>query len=349
MDFTLRIFFIGLIAFVPIEDKDKGDKLVVLLVEAREDAVSYDGRHIPRHIPLMHYSCRNRPGFQCTADETDPAVREDLKKTFGKEDGEFLKAGVLRLAEVEISLKEELEDKFKSRGDFGKCSPGVIKKPDGEATKDVSWFPDMLQIAVEKDHAQINPACIDEQASPPADLVVSRGIFKFGELVSAKLLWEAAHYLPYAFKPVRDPSDPLKCGQSLVSRASLNIPVSGCEATIDLRPYGAPESEGKKITLVPVDCNAPNAEVKVYISNRMECVKWNLGPPCNSAAPCCEDKHAQYEDGPHFELFYKLSAVKVPDEQKPIPFPHPLAVFPGGGDGDDRVICPTPRFWAEVK
>jgi len=343
--FTLELVLAGLIALVPSQD---GTKLTILLVESRSEFTASDGTKIPPHRPLLTYSCDDRPNGVCTASESMPANLALLAKTWGRTPfPSSTNTGVLPLEGVEISLGGDFSvdpgfrmvTQDRLRFDFDGSPKHTI--PQTGESRDVSWIADMRRVSPTV--AKANAACVNDQV-PPTDRVVARGSFLNGELSVKKLLFGGD--ASFGFLPLQAtgglPRAECSCGQALADRTALALNVKGCSASIIIKQFGQ-ASELYHIDLSPKDCDTnPNTKVTVYLSNRMECAQWDL----STDPPTCLDEHAQpdHDKGQHFEIYYKISDPVPSLTKRPVPL---MILKPqAGGDGDDRPICPQPRFSA---
>jgi len=336
--FTLEIIFAGLVALVPSQDNSK---LTMLLVEAQQPT-EIGGVHIPAHRPLMIYRCVDRPtGCESSLEQGDQAV-DRLHKTWeiSPFDDTSTEVGVLELNRVEIELGGALETGFRKIDHDRKTFPGGGAKhriPDPEEARDISWIIDMNNI-VSPAAAKINSSCLE--TSPPADLIVSRSTFTSGEVAVKRILFDGG--AAYTFKLPGEQSDERRsCGQALADRTAISIAVKDCSpVTITLRSFDGFGS--RKIDILPKDCGLNlNAKVAVFISNRMECSMWKSG----AKIPDCLDAHAVNSKGEHFLLYRKISA--APPGVEGWPLPDRVLAPQGNGDGNDRPICPQPKFSAQ--
>jgi hypothetical protein len=311
MSFTLKLIFIGSIAFAPNASQDS---MEAILVNAVDESFASDGSMIHRHFPIIIYNCKNRVGG-CTAEDAAVAARSSLKATWGFPDISAL--GVRQITFSDVSLK----------GAF----------PERTLSIELDKLAKMTSISSKA--AKLDP---DVGLNNEQKLAIGRVILNNGTAVVNKLAMGGTQR--YRFKPLRAATPATVTPQVLVDRVAVNVVVSGSEVELDLVPFGGG-------TPVPIRLRSitpnPNEEVVVYISNKMECTTFKqptppLAGPVNipvlvERSPLCDDSFAKppADKGQHFELFYELSMTRPPLRLRPVP-----ALVDGPINGDDRPICP---------
>lgn len=229
--FTLRVFFLDLLAFVP-----HPEGMWVLLPDGREGGVRHDGTVIERHFPVVLFDTKQR-------NESDwPTVKARLKLE-GDRIGEIW---ALEREEVRISS----ETKVLSRGiEMASGNPGSTL-PSEIDRSDFSWIPNMEIIAPES--AQIDPECL---AMPvQTEKLISRMWIPGGRLntcrfAGRKLVNHPAEVIPFEFK-ADDHSAARGPAHAIADLAVVEIDIEGECVSIEAVPFGS-DNIARSIKLHP--------------------------------------------------------------------------------------------------
>ncbi|HKH47667.1 MAG TPA: hypothetical protein VKM72_23670 [Thermoanaerobaculia bacterium] len=180
MTFILRIFFMGLVAFVPNRD---GTELTVLLVETRPGQVASNGSAIALHHPMLLARAAECRGDCGTAAGVDPHL---LFPEDGAAAASYLAAALEHgaawrldgsdLSIVDAGAREHgpLEMQLGDIADLGRIAPGFgVVKPDLLAPR------------------------------PPQNLIAARFRLRSGKVRPYRFVREDGKVLPIEFKPLQ--------------------------------------------------------------------------------------------------------------------------------------------------
>lgn len=312
MEIILRIYFIGLIAFVPSQD---GSETTIILERARDRHQASDGHHIEPHLPLLlaRGDCQGdcRDNSRRIADFIfSPPGRPNTRASLRQLDQALEGGGAWILDDVELTL-----DIPTVTGDAPKPLTYSLDKagPPKSVTsalpsnsieaRDFAWIADMATIA--PDAAVINPAILS--STPPQGLVAARLVLDQGTLSTYSLLEVEGDIVQVAFQPTRADKasvPPRAFGNWMAFDISLSPEACELGVGISARPFA--HGEQRRMTIKP-ECT-PGSVVEVALINL---------PPWYEAR---SESSQPSPYGPHFELFYKL-AQQPPSEPSMRPVP----------------------------
>lgn len=226
MTFILRIFFMGLIAFVP--DRD-GKELTVLLVETRPEQAASNGSAIALHHPMLlarAAECRGQCGI---AEGIDPHL---LFPKDGAAAAGYLAAALDRgaawiLDDADLSIARtrgdgKLELQLGDVADLGRIAPGsgVVK-------------PELLA------------------ARPPQGLIAARFRLRSGKVRPYRFVGEDGKLLPIDFKPLNGGRPAQGAPRTLADWMIAEIEVTGDSVEIVEARFGGAGT--RRIRLTPQD------------------------------------------------------------------------------------------------
>ena len=306
MIFTLRIFFIGLIAFVPSQD---GKELTVLLVETRPGHVASDGSLIPPHHPMLlarAAECRGHCGIDEGIDPLllfpkDSAADAHLAAaldagaawTLDGSDLSIVDAGS-RKASASLSLQGHPRQ------------PGaplaLSRNPEGN-TMDFDYVADLSRIVPSA--GVVDPDVLARL--PQRRLITARLRLRSGKVGTCRLVHVDGEVHSFDFKSLRrdcakqerGSSQLLAAPQPLADWVAAEIEVSGPEVEIVETRFAS--GEIRTIRLAPQD-------------GLVELAVLNIPDP-----PSEEELPEHHEADRHFELYYKLAQKPLPPCQWPVP------------------------------
>ncbi len=306
MDFILRIYFIGLIAFVPSE---VSLKTTIIIEQARDGHKTADGHHIEPHLPLL--LARGDCAGDCRPDQeriasflydlpTEPNLQASMRQLDQTLDG----GGAWVLDDVEISLDLPSLANTKSRVlEYGPSLPTTARMPsDSAQARSFGWVADMRRVAPAS--ATIDPRIY--AGAPSLGLVAARFIADRGSLWSYRLVEVDGKIASLGFQPAAaDRTSPH--ARAYADWVALDIPISqeSCKqgVTITARPTGSglPQS----MTIKP-DCTKEVAEFAFVNLPSWQAARRS---PVTHPSPF----------GPHFELYYKLANHWPEPANRPVP------------------------------
>lgn len=333
MSFILRIYFLGLIAFVPNEE---GDRMTALVVNVRDAYYATDGTRFPPHFPALLAPAGRCQG-ECIEDlqnvanhlfdrgtiSSSPESLRQLKGFLGGGGAWAINGEEITIdlptdpRETRSGLKMVLDQRPSVRLS-GALPPSLPKTPsEGE---DFSWVAEIGQILPEA--AQVDPDCLGNNEK---DLIAGRMRLTTGTAKTYRLV-QFKDLLPqFSFQPLVSSSKPAAYSQGLAEIVAVDIPVSGCEVTLTARKIGSCETRSMKLS--PSDCNSGQV---------LEIALVNL--PDDLFRPRGEQAHAHGEPsnvGTHFELFYELSDRRPSWRQRVVPTANAEGVSPRSVDPAD--------------
>jgi hypothetical protein len=191
MSFVLRIFFSGLIAFVPSPD---GKELTVLLLNGGHPYTLSDGARLEHHRPLLLARAAHCEGSCGT---TDAEIAHYLFPDPSEERAghslqqALLGGGAWQLDGIELSIKPSGADAKTSPSDLElrqtvqldkNGRPGLIPKTSQER-EDFRWVPDLTTI--DPSIGGLNPVVLS--LHPPTDLIAARLTLTHGKVFTYRL------------------------------------------------------------------------------------------------------------------------------------------------------------------
>lgn len=310
MEFLLRIYFIGLIAFIPSQD---GRELSVLVLDGRQGYSVSDGTRMDRHEPLLLMlaeactgPCRNNVQeianfvFQGRARTPDPS--EDLRRLLAAIRG----GGAWKLDDSEITFNPVGESsrtgaqlQIRRRPPNQRAS--VSKLPSSlEEAEDFGWVADITKVvpwagAVDSDVLAAKP----KKALISARMKLTEGLVKSQRLVGIE-----NKVVALSFRPL-EPSPTIEStySQALTEWVVAEIPFSGKGVRITDTSFK--DGKSRSIEL------APEGERKV-----VEVAVINL--PAGSFFADSRDLSDEARNvGKHFERYYEL--LSRPPRWRPVP------------------------------
>jgi hypothetical protein len=311
MGFILKVYILGLVAFLPSPD---GTEMTVLMVDARDGYALSDGTWMETHEPLLLARAA-----RCQGDCRDGfhEVAEYLYQGRPEENVRQLESAILGGATWPLDGSElsfQIPTEGSSRGVAGLQIRG--HDPSGgdptqlqgvsQTPREVGHFDWVAEIAaLEPGAGMIDPDVLAER--PEKGLIVARMKLATGEIRTERLVTLENQVVELKFRPLRREKWPSRYSQALADRVVAEISVPGCEVILkEDRFDGAP---GRSITLAPEACDG---EVVV------EVVLVNLPHDSFAATP---SKRPREEIGKHFEMFYELAYLRPPNHLRPVPFP----------------------------
>ncbi len=327
MDIIIRIFFIGLIAFVPNED---GSEMTVVVERARDGHQTSDGHRVEPHLPLLFTrapcsgDCRPNPARIASFVYELPG-RRNPRASLRQLDHALAGGGAWILDDVELVFEIPRQKGTDSHsltfGPSGSTSLAYVGPVSGplpktaEEARAFGWIAHMGRIAPES--AQIEPDVLG--ADPTLGLVAARMKIDRGSLQTYTLAEYEGRTAQLGFQPIPATS-PARPPQAYAHWVSLDIPIdaSTCSSGFNIRAQPLGVGDGRVMSLKP-SCE-PGSVTEIAIVNLPA---WEEARQSDIQVPSTT--------GPHFELYYKLSATPIEDAKRAIPVlvpPNPLT--PGG-------------------
>ncbi|MCU1350532.1 MAG: hypothetical protein JWO56_3562 [Acidobacteria bacterium] len=298
-DVILRIFFSGLMAFVPSQD---GKELTVLVVNTSHDMKLADGQPLPHHTAILLARASACEPAPCPA--RDASIAKLLfAGTTGERAADSLQnavggGGAWVLASSDLSLPgatAPLDIRANARGRTAKGSLQSVPTTPNERA-DFSWVPHLTAIAPAI--GEIKPELLGKH--PPAALVAARLRLRSGSIITYSMIRVDGKVRPIHFNIAPGAPD-VPFAQALANwvEAEIHVPgdavelvetnfQTGATRTIKLRPQG----------------------------NVVELAVLNFPP---FVAPAPGSKQPLPRRGQHFEVYYDLMTAPPAKGQRPVP------------------------------
>jgi len=296
MDFVLRIFFSGLIAFVPSADRKE---LTVLLLETHGHALS-DGAPLAHHKPVLLARAQSCKG-DCNAQDAEIAeyFYADLSDSQAASalDEALQGGGAWVLDNSDLSVGGTASGNLSLRRSAGqnKLVPGSSSE-----RQDFTWVADLRKIV--PGLGELNPALF--AARPPKAIVAARLRLTSGEVSTYSLIRVGAELQPIHFRSAASKSD-APYEQAVANWVVAEIPAAGDSIQLLARNFDDPQKQ-RSMTLTPIK----EKERRVVEIAVLNVPPFRVPTPGARPAP---------QPGRHFEVFYDLAKNPPPANQRPIP------------------------------
>ena len=332
MTFVLRIFFIGLIAFVPSRD---GKELTVLLVETHPGHKTSDGTLIAPHQPMLLARAAKCWGH-CGITDPDLAGYFFQKDQQGQEESP---AHANRRLESALSSGAawKLDGSDLTLVD-AQPSRAALRLQTGKAAEPTNFN----RIA---DLGQIVPAAGTADPDllacrPQKGLIAGRLRLRTGKVWTYRLLRVDGEVLPFEFKTLKGEDEKtVSSQQPIADWVAAEVEISGDSVEIVENHFGCEEI--RTIRLAP-----ENGLVELALMNIPP------PPPEDSGG-----SHPAQESATHFEMYYDLAREQLPPDRRPVPYAVHQPLSPSSGPeprsillerlklGDpkgfyERILCP---------
>lgn len=292
MDFLLRIFFSGLVAFVPSTD---GRELTVLLLDTHGRAVA--GRpKIEHHNPMLIARADGCVG-DCTGDRAKVAgflfadrpasqAADALTTAIGS-------GGVWALDDVDLSIRNAgLKPALAlNRGGAGQPIPA-----DAAERRGFGWVPDLRKVLPTL--GTLKPALFAPR--PPEGVVVARLRLKSGNVFTYSLIRVDDQVVPIHFRAHGSKRD-VPHAQAVAGWVAADIRVPGDTVEIVAKDFDSGKERVMKLTTR---------------SGLMEMAILNLP---HFEVPQPGVRRPTPQPGNHFEVFYDLAQKPAARTQRPVP------------------------------
>ncbi|HEX7677999.1 MAG TPA: hypothetical protein VF713_07745 [Thermoanaerobaculia bacterium] len=299
-DVILRIFFSGLMAFVPSKD---GKELTVLVVSGSHSMQLADGTAMPLHMPiLLARASHCEDPDPCPA--SDPTIAKFLfagkpaERAADSLRAAVLGGGAWQLSNSDFSLPAAtapLDVRRNARGRTAKGQPLQVPRTAKERA-DFSWVPDMTSIA--PDSGEIKPELLGEH--PPAGLIAARFRLRSGSVITYSMIRVDGKVRPIHFNVAPGAAE-VPYAQAAANWVQAEIHVPG--DAVDLVETNFQTGAERTIKLRPVE-----GIVELAVLNF---------PPF--VAPAAGSKQPLPKRGQHFEVYYDLMTTPPAKGQRPVP------------------------------
>jgi hypothetical protein len=304
--FLLKIFFSGLIVFVPSQ---QGKEVTVLLVNLGHDYQLSDGTTVPHHKPLLLAR-----GGSCVGDcpTRDAGIANFLYSDQPETAVDALEQAVTGGGAWELGASDLTIRKGCSRdGAYSALSvrenartvvdgqPDIIPTTAAER-EDFSWVTQLRKLC--PTGCDLNPALLGPQ--PPAGLVAARLHLRGGTLFTYAIARNGSNVMPVQFERLDGVGGPSPYEQAIATWVEADINISG--TTVEISEQSFDGTPGRSMSL------APNAQ------NIVEVAVLNLPP---FAPPPAAGTIPHPGAGKHFEAYYDLLQTPPAKDARAVPQP----------------------------
>lgn len=343
--FVLRIYFLGLMSFVP-DPLDQ--EMQVLVLDAQTNSYLTENSSIEHHPPLL--MARGRCEGDCGAQEANEiAALIAPNSTSGPEaranlDRVLQGGGAWLLSNSELSLSPSTAQ-GKAAGETTSQGNPVALTLDTEELRAFHWVVKLKDL-VGEEYSQIDPVLLTNGASDPR--LAARLRLSEGHLRSRTLFKVGDQIAPVAFRSAAVSKEVAAASDS----AMLEVEIDAQE--VEIIATDSLSGHSRRMRLSP---DEPGGVVEVAL----------LNAPVSSYDPVEVGQRSATSPKPghHFELYYDLAQSPAPKQMRPIPHlgnipkkttlvarPDPntfsdllqaIGLVEGRG-AYDRVLCPLSCF-----
>ncbi len=318
MSFMLRIYFLGLIAFVP---DPSGKQMTALLVDTSHAGHASCGEHsVPLHQPVLLARAGSCQG-ECSADSDiaslvfgSKALSEDPVESLNLLRQALRNGSSWKLDNVILTLQTgdpgqpqpapslQVLSRNSERFDLGETAAGGLMPNDRDDREDFGWVVDL---------GRLDPAwqAVDTDVFEPApkkDLIKARWPLTQGKAKTFRLSGFPDDIVPVELRTFPEALPwPGFRPRAAADVVVVEIEIEGQQVSVQATPFGG--STARTMTLTP---EAGVVEIAVLNLPRESFVPYAQQGP--TQAP---QDYVDY----HFELFYELLANRPPRHQRPVP------------------------------
>jgi hypothetical protein len=305
MGFVLKIYFLGLIAFVPGQD---GREMTVLMLDARQTYAVSDGTMIEPHTPLLVVragSCSGacRDDAQKVADTLFNAARvPDPAENLRQLQGAIAGGGAWILDGSDLTLELPGEEGRRS-------GPGleIIRSPrqgliptSPEEIRDFGWVAGLG--AIDAKAAKVDPDVVAPR--PQKGLIAARLRLDQGRIGTYNLVTYGNKVMPVTFRMLRDERRPPDGHPEVVADwVVAEVRVSECSVRLAEKRFLG-DGKARVLELAPERCDGTD-EIELAL--------------LNTPAYTHEHSGKQEKVGKHFEMYYELAYLRPPNRLRPVP------------------------------
>lgn len=329
MEFILRIFFSGLIAFVPSTD---GKELTVLLVNAPHGYEMADGSTLAHHKPLLLARAAHCEGTCTTGDHAGIAKFMFSSKTEQQAvtalNGALQGGGAWQLADSELSFGGAEGPLTLLTGVRTRTENGTLQLvPATPAEReDFTWVTDLSELAPGTEGFQSALT-----GGTPGNLVAARLKLRSGKVMTYSLVKIDGKARPVHFRKPSGEAPEAPYAQAVANWVRADIAIKGDFVEVVEQGFGDP-ARRRAMKLRPID------------GKGVELALVNFPP---FAAPAADAEAPSPQPGQHFQVFYEL--VKTPPALAERLVPH-QALSPSASDPqvDWASLHPRDVMWSDL-
>jgi hypothetical protein len=324
--FVLKMFFSGLMAFLPNQD---GTELTVLLLNVDHTEQLSDGSTLDHHMPLLLTRAGACSGDCPTRDVTIAQhVFNDQSEATALDSLEAAVSGggawLLSNSELSLHKGAQSDPDLPALNIRQNLRTGIIPTTAAER-EDFSWVADLRQIA--PSGYSVNS---DVLASPPPGLIAARFRIRNGKVFTYRIARVGSDVTPVHFQRLDGSGCTSPYSQAVATWVGAEIQISGQNVQIVEDKFDG--SSGRTMTLTPN--SAGQVEVAVI----------NLPPLAPPSTPFAGTPGA----GKHFEMYYDLAATSVARSDRLVPKPGAASGAPSYPQVSWDAIHPQSELWSDL-
>jgi hypothetical protein len=302
MDFIVRIFFVGLIAFVPSPDRSE---LTVLLLDAADGYAVSDGSSIEPHKALLLARAGACTGVCGGNSETATFLFPDLAEEAAQGAlAQAIDAGAawqLHGSDLALFGAERSELAAPPLAILGnQRAAGESLPRSAIERKDFGWVAELEKI--DPSAGAVDPDVLSQQ--PTKGLIAARLRLRAGEISSYRLIGLQDEVPPLGFQSLKADQPTNDYRQALTDWVAAEIRVHG--EVLELSETRWDGAAGRAAVLRPA-------------GNTLELALLNV--PQEHAAHAAEAQSSASAPGPgkHFEMYYEIAKMRPPNRIRPVP------------------------------
>jgi len=318
MTILLRIYFVGMIAFVP-----GGSEMTVLLPDIRSGYFASDGEPIETHTAFLLARAADCSG-DCKEDQMPMAkmlYSGFLRGPFSDPMEYLSKAieggGVWELKDSDLSIEAGPPTRQKGayrvlRSPEGIRASSVPKKPKERESFD--WVADLGRIV--PGSGKIDPGLLVDR--PRMGLLVARLRLTEGEFRTHRMVRAGDEVQSVEFKTLQGDGRVFASSALahwVVAEARIDLTPEDCKIRLLERDF-ASGAENRRMELEPARCEGESV-IEMAI----------LNVPTSSFQPVPRASMPHAQTGRHFEVYYELAS--VPPDRRSRPVPHTVKMKEG--------------------
>jgi hypothetical protein len=328
--FVLKLFFTGLMAFIPNQN---GTEVTVLLLNVPHDYAISDSTVLAHHKPLLlaragacSGDCPTRDADIAQyvyADQTESEALDSLEAAVSGGGAWAIDGSELSLhkGSAQASDLPALVIRNDARGSVNGV-PNIIPATASER-EDFSWIASLHSVC---------PSCsLDSNvlAAPPPGLIAARFHLRSGKVFTYAVAKIGSDVTPVHFQRLDSAGSDSSYSQAVATWVGAEIQVSGDNVQIVEDKFD--NSTGRSMTL------APDADGKVEVA------VVNLPPFVPPAAPATSTAI-----GKHFEAYYELTATPPSQATRLVPKPGAATGAPAYDAVGWSSIHPQTALWSDL-
>jgi hypothetical protein len=326
VSFILKLFFTGLMAFVPSQD---GTEVTVLLLNVDHNYQTSDGSALAHHKPLLIARAGNCTG-QCPtrdagiaqflfSDKSESEALDSLEAAVA--DG-----GAWELSGSELSVHKgcSTDPDLPALAIRQNLRTQIIPTTSAER-EDFGWVADLKQIA--PSGYAFNAGLL---ASPPPGLVAARLRLRSGKVFTYSVARIGSNVTPVHFQRLDGTGNVSPYSQAIATWVGAEIAISGENVEIVEEKFDG--GTGRAMTLAP-DANG-NVEIAVL----------NLPPFVPPSSPFTGTP----DPGKHFEMYYDVAQTPPAQSARLVPKAGAAPDAPEYSVVDWHAIHPQDVLWSDL-